>query len=152
MAEVKPYPCSCACRSLAALPCRGETWTLVSTTLLRRGALLDAGECGRMRMNADRWTQVVYEFLVRFVVSSEVDAKQAKQYVDQALCLQLVDLFDRCVCTVDSPVGIEAVSGPGPLLYACRRRVRSSCVIHTLRGKVGAEVGVDFVFSPLSPV
>ncbi|CAN0216763.1 unnamed protein product [Scytosiphon promiscuus] len=38
--------------------------------------------------------QVVYEFLVRFVVSSEVDAKQAKQYVDQALCLQLVDLFD----------------------------------------------------------
>lgn len=41
--------------------------------------------------------QVVYEFLVRFVVSSEVDAKQAKQYVDQALCLQLVDLFDRCV-------------------------------------------------------
>ncbi|CAM9674582.1 unnamed protein product [Ectocarpus sp. 12 AP-2014] len=38
--------------------------------------------------------QVVYEFLVRFVVSSEVDAKQAKQYVDQAMCLQLVDLFD----------------------------------------------------------
>lgn len=39
--------------------------------------------------------QVVYEFLVRFVVSSEVDAKQAKQYVDQSLCLQLVELFDR---------------------------------------------------------
>eukprot|EP00903_Cladosiphon_okamuranus_P015578 g14383.t1 len=38
--------------------------------------------------------QIVYEFLVRFVVSSEVDAKQAKAYVDQALCLQLVDLFD----------------------------------------------------------
>ena len=33
---------------------------------------------------------------MRFVVSSEVDAKQAKQYVDQALCLQLVELFDRC--------------------------------------------------------
>lgn len=41
------------------------------------------------------WQQVVYEFLVRFVVSSEVDAKQAKQYVDQSLCLQLVELFDR---------------------------------------------------------
>ena len=39
--------------------------------------------------------QVVYEFLVRFVVSSEVDAKQAKQYVDQSLCLQLVELFDK---------------------------------------------------------
>ena len=26
--------------------------------------------------------------------------RQAKQYVDQALCLQLVDLFDRCVCVV----------------------------------------------------
>lgn len=37
----------------------------------------------------------MYEFLVRFVVSAEVDAKQAKQYVDQPLCLQLVELFDR---------------------------------------------------------
>lgn len=44
--------------------------------------------------------QVVYEFLVRFVVSSEVDAKQAKAYVDQSLCLQLVELFDRSVVAV----------------------------------------------------
>lgn len=61
---------------------------------------MDADECGRGYGYG--WMQVVYEFLVRFVVSSEVDAKQAKQYVDQALCLQLVDLFDRCVYS--SPV------------------------------------------------
>lgn len=38
--------------------------------------------------------QVVYEFLLRFVVSSEVNQKQAKKYVDQKFCLALVDLFD----------------------------------------------------------
>jgi len=38
--------------------------------------------------------QVTYEFFLRFVVSSEVNAKVAKKYVDQSFCLQLVDLFD----------------------------------------------------------
>lgn len=38
--------------------------------------------------------QVVYEFLLRFVVSSEVNQKQAKKYVDQKFCLSLVELFD----------------------------------------------------------
>lgn len=38
--------------------------------------------------------QVVYEFFLRFVVSSEVNAKVAKKYVDQKLCMQLVELFD----------------------------------------------------------
>jgi len=38
--------------------------------------------------------QVTYEFFLRFVVSSEVNAKAAKKYVDQRFCLQLVDLFD----------------------------------------------------------
>lgn len=38
--------------------------------------------------------QVVYEFFLRFIVSSEVNAKAAKKYVDQRFCLQLVELFD----------------------------------------------------------
>lgn len=38
--------------------------------------------------------QVAYEFFLRFIVSSEVNAKSARKYVDQKFCLQLVDLFD----------------------------------------------------------
>uniref|UniRef100_A0A7S1FZL3 Serine/threonine protein phosphatase 2A regulatory subunit n=1 Tax=Corethron hystrix TaxID=216773 RepID=A0A7S1FZL3_9STRA len=38
--------------------------------------------------------QVAYEFFLRFIVSSEVNAKVAKRYVDQRFCLALVDLFD----------------------------------------------------------
>lgn len=38
--------------------------------------------------------QVVYEFFLRFVVSGEVNAKIAKKYVDQKVCLQLIELFD----------------------------------------------------------
>ena len=38
--------------------------------------------------------QVAYEFFLRFIVSSEVNAKAAKKYVDQRFCLQLVELFD----------------------------------------------------------
>jgi len=38
--------------------------------------------------------QVAYEFFLRFIVSSEVNAKSAKKYVDQKFCLQLVELFD----------------------------------------------------------
>lgn len=38
--------------------------------------------------------QVAYEFFLRFIVSSEVNAKVAKRYVDTAFCLQLVELFD----------------------------------------------------------
>eukprot|EP00753_Platysulcus_tardus_P009462 PLAT212.17.p2 GENE.PLAT212.17~~PLAT212.17.p2 ORF type:complete len:478 (+),score=262.43 PLAT212.17:325-1758(+) len=38
--------------------------------------------------------QVVYEFFLRFIVSSEVNAKVAKRYVDQAFLIQLIDLFD----------------------------------------------------------
>ena len=38
--------------------------------------------------------QVAYEFFLRFIVSSEVNAKAAKKYVDQKFCLQLVELFD----------------------------------------------------------
>ncbi|KAI3769642.1 hypothetical protein L6452_00751 [Arctium lappa] len=38
--------------------------------------------------------QVVYEFLLRFVASSETDAKLAKRYIDHAFVLKLLDLFD----------------------------------------------------------
>ncbi|GMF44328.1 unnamed protein product [Phytophthora fragariaefolia] len=38
--------------------------------------------------------QVVYEFFLRFIVSSEVNAKVAKKYVDQKFCLAIIDLFD----------------------------------------------------------
>ncbi|KAF3443429.1 hypothetical protein FNV43_RR13111 [Rhamnella rubrinervis] len=38
--------------------------------------------------------QIVYEFLLRFVASSEIDAKLAKRYVDHSFVLKLLDLFD----------------------------------------------------------
>jgi len=38
--------------------------------------------------------QVAYEFFLRFIVSSEVNAKVAKKHVNQEFCLQLVELFD----------------------------------------------------------
>jgi len=38
--------------------------------------------------------QVVYEFFLRFIVSSEVNAKVAKRYVDPSFCYQLIELFD----------------------------------------------------------
>mmetsp|Transcript_1532 Transcript_1532/g.1743 ORF Transcript_1532/g.1743 Transcript_1532/m.1743 type:complete len:655 (-) Transcript_1532:50-2014(-) len=38
--------------------------------------------------------QVAYEFFLRFIVSSEVNTKAAKKYVNQKFCLQLVELFD----------------------------------------------------------
>ncbi len=38
--------------------------------------------------------QVVYKFLIRFIVSTEVNTKAAEKYVDQCFCLQLVELFD----------------------------------------------------------
>jgi serine/threonine-protein phosphatase 2A regulatory subunit B' len=38
--------------------------------------------------------QVVYEFFLRFIVSSEVNAKVAKKYVDANFCYRLIELFD----------------------------------------------------------
>ena len=37
--------------------------------------------------------QVVYEFFLRFVVSSEVNAKVAKKYVDANFCYRVTALF-----------------------------------------------------------
>ncbi|XP_062110568.1 serine/threonine protein phosphatase 2A 57 kDa regulatory subunit B' theta isoform-like [Humulus lupulus] len=38
--------------------------------------------------------QFVYEFFVRFVAPSDIDAKQAKKYVDHSFILHLLELFD----------------------------------------------------------
>lgn len=38
--------------------------------------------------------QLVYEFLLRFVVSAEVKAKSAKKYVDGTFCARLIEMFD----------------------------------------------------------
>lgn len=38
--------------------------------------------------------QIVYEFLLRYVVSNETDAKVVKRYIDQGFVLRLLDLFD----------------------------------------------------------
>ena len=37
---------------------------------------------------------MVYEFFLRFIVSSEVNAKTCKKYADQPFCFQLIELFD----------------------------------------------------------
>mmetsp|Transcript_92616 Transcript_92616/g.224818 ORF Transcript_92616/g.224818 Transcript_92616/m.224818 type:complete len:483 (-) Transcript_92616:123-1571(-) len=38
--------------------------------------------------------QVVYEFLLRFIVSGEVKAKIAKRHISQLFCLRVIELFD----------------------------------------------------------
>lgn len=38
--------------------------------------------------------QIVYEFLLRYVVSNETDAKIAKKYIDNSFVLKLLELFD----------------------------------------------------------
>ncbi|KAE8676512.1 Serine/threonine protein phosphatase 2A 57 kDa regulatory subunit B' beta isoform [Hibiscus syriacus] len=38
--------------------------------------------------------QVVYELLLRYVVSSDTDTKAAKRYIDHSFVLKLLDLFD----------------------------------------------------------
>jgi len=38
--------------------------------------------------------QIVYEFLLRYVVSNETDAKIAKKYIDNTFVLRLLELFD----------------------------------------------------------
>lgn len=38
--------------------------------------------------------QIVYEFFLRFIVSSEVNAKVAKKHVNNDFCFQLIELFD----------------------------------------------------------
>ena len=39
--------------------------------------------------------QVVYEFLLRFVISNQVSSKHAKKHINHQFCCSLVELFDR---------------------------------------------------------
>lgn len=38
--------------------------------------------------------QIVYEFLLRYVVSNDTDAKSAKKHIDQHFVVRLLELFD----------------------------------------------------------
>mmetsp|Transcript_25508 Transcript_25508/g.84001 ORF Transcript_25508/g.84001 Transcript_25508/m.84001 type:complete len:493 (+) Transcript_25508:125-1603(+) len=38
--------------------------------------------------------QIVYEFLLRYVISTQMDAKLAKRYIDSTFVLKLLELFD----------------------------------------------------------
>ena len=38
--------------------------------------------------------QIVYEFLLRYVVSNDTDAKTAKKYIDQSFVVRVLELFD----------------------------------------------------------
>ncbi len=38
--------------------------------------------------------QIVYEFLLRYVVCQDTDAKAAKKYIDQAFVVHILELFD----------------------------------------------------------
>lgn len=39
-------------------------------------------------------SQIVYEFLLRYVVSNDTDAKTAKRYIDHYFVVRLLELFD----------------------------------------------------------
>ena len=68
--------------------------------------------------------QVVYEFFLRFIVSSEVNAKVAKRYVDPSFCYQLIELFDS-----EDPRErdyLKVGRRPSPLVVALRRHPPSS--------------------------
>lgn len=56
-----------------------------------------AAEDGEEEAYADpAWPhlQLVYEFLLRFIVSAEVKAKSAKRYIDTLFCSRLIEMFD----------------------------------------------------------
>ena len=38
--------------------------------------------------------QIAYEFLLRYVVSNDTDAKTAKRHIDHKFIVQLLELFD----------------------------------------------------------
>ncbi|KAM1411602.1 serine/threonine protein phosphatase 2A 59 kDa regulatory subunit B' gamma isoform-like [Malus sylvestris] len=69
--------------------------TLSSSNLDNKGPdMYDQDEEDQMLEPAWPHLQVVYEFLLRFVVSPETDAKLAKRYIDHSFVLKLLGLFD----------------------------------------------------------
>lgn len=57
------------------------------------GAVL-ANRADNMHDAPRRASQIVYEFLLRYVVSSDTDAKVAKRYIDQNFVVHILELFD----------------------------------------------------------
>lgn len=69
-------------------------WSLVAS---QGRALLARGSACRANFSLTRSPspyQIVYEFLLRYVVSNDTDAKIAKKYIDQQFVLKLLELFD----------------------------------------------------------
>lgn len=63
----------------------------------RENKLLDAFDLEEEEPQMEpAWShlQVVYEVLLRFILSPETDAKLAKKYIDHSFVLRLLDLFD----------------------------------------------------------
>ncbi|KAL9263632.1 Serine/threonine protein phosphatase 2A 59 kDa regulatory subunit B' eta isoform-like protein [Drosera capensis] len=81
-----------------------ETIKMVSVNLFRvvtspsrENKVLEAFDLEEEEPSTDlAWPhlQFVYEFLLRFVASSETDAKLAKRYIDHTFVLRLLDLFE----------------------------------------------------------
>ena len=67
----------------------------------------------------------MYEFLLRYVVSNDTDAKVAKKYIDQGFVTRLLELFDS-----EDP----------------RERDYLKTILHRVYGKVCFLFGVLFVF------
>jgi hypothetical protein len=65
---------------------------------VERPAACGVGTARRRRLAEDfargMLIQIVYEFLLRYVVSNETDAKIAKKYIDNTFVLRLLELFD----------------------------------------------------------
>jgi len=76
--------------------------------------------------------QLVYEFLLRFIVSAEVKAKSAKKYIDSAFC-RCVRAAGAAVCGV-----LVACSGLGVGLRSCMHAY--SARVRNLRLSLGAAV------------
>lgn len=67
------------------------------TTPPRENKVLEAFDLEEEEPSMDpAWPhlQIVYEFFLRFIASSETDAKLAKRYIDHSFVLKLLDLFD----------------------------------------------------------
>lgn len=67
------------------------------TTPPRENKVLEAFDLEEEEPSMDpAWPhlQIVYEFFLRFIASSETDAKLAKRYIDHSFVLRLLDLFD----------------------------------------------------------
>lgn len=64
----------------------------------------------------------MYEFLLRYVVSNDTDAKTAKKYIDQSFVVRLLELFDRCAALWGSGSSPCAACGPPNSLSQLSRR------------------------------